>query len=253
MVISRVAEGRVWHALVDDEVVGRGHALQRPDRRVFLSIDAWGDEIFHQLAAAMLADLPAPLYTVVDDDDTDLLALWRSVGFAAHRLEREYVLPTDPRSTRLGMRPPPEGVSILSAGMARADLLDDLDRVVRAEVDATLGWQSMPAELLGRPGGGGVLYPSTYVVAQDEDGQYVGLARVAPLPRRPRLGLIAVRMSHRRRGVARGLLAEVLGSAHSAGVTSVFAEVDELNAPAKALFEGVGAKFDGGAVELVHR
>jgi hypothetical protein len=66
LVITRVAE-RQWHALDDDLVVGRGDASPRPDGRLFLSIDAWHDDVFTHLAQAMLAALPRPLYTVVDE------------------------------------------------------------------------------------------------------------------------------------------------------------------------------------------
>jgi len=55
VVITRVAE-RQWHALEDDLVVGRGDALQRPDGRLFLSIDAWHAPVFDRLAAAMAGD-----------------------------------------------------------------------------------------------------------------------------------------------------------------------------------------------------
>ncbi|WP_308445502.1 hypothetical protein [Streptomyces rubradiris] len=33
--------------------------------RLYISIDAWHDTAFDRLAAAMLAELPAPLYTLV--------------------------------------------------------------------------------------------------------------------------------------------------------------------------------------------
>jgi GNAT superfamily N-acetyltransferase len=253
VVIARVAEGLHWHALEDDVVVGRGHALHRPDGRVFLSVDTWHDDVFHRLVEAMLSDLPAPVYTVVDQDERDALARWRGAGFVAHRREREYIVPTDPRLTGLDGVSPPPGVTILPLGRAEEGPLRALDRALRAEVDATLGWQSMPAEVLAGPGGKpGVLDPSRYAVAARGE-RYVGLARVAPLPRRPRLGLIAVRIGQRRRGVARALLAEVLCSLHRSGIATVSTEVDERNAPAMALFEGVAATHAGGAVELRRR
>ena len=71
LVITRVA-ARQWHALDDDAVVGRGDASARPDGRLFLSIDAWHDDVFARLAQAMLATLPRPLYTVVDEADRAL-------------------------------------------------------------------------------------------------------------------------------------------------------------------------------------
>ncbi|WP_405577752.1 GNAT family N-acetyltransferase [Streptomyces sp. NBC_01190] len=250
MVIARVAEGVHWHALDDDEVVGRGYALHRPDGRVFLSVDSWQDDVFHRLADAMLADLPAPVYTVVDDDDREVLARWQGVGFVPHRREREYVVPTDPATTGLD-RPPPPGVTVLPVGQAAEAPLRALDQALRDEV-GPVGWQSMPAEVLVRPdGSGGVFDPSRYAVAV-RDGRYVGLARVAPLPRRPRLGLLAVRTDHRRLGIARAMLTEVLGSLHRSGIAELSTEVDEDNAPALALFESAGARHLRDAVELLH-
>jgi RimJ/RimL family protein N-acetyltransferase len=246
MVIARVTEGLHWHALDDDEVVGRGHALHRPDGRVFLGVDSWRDDVFHQLVAVMLADLPAPVYTVVDEDDGELLARWRNAGFVAHRREREYVVHTDPRVTGLDPAPVPPGLTILPAGQAAEGPLRELDRVLRKEIGAT--WQSMPAEVLAPA----LIDVSRYVVAA-QDGRYVGLARLTRLPRRPRLGLLAVRIGHRRRGVARALLAELLGSLHLSGAGAVSTEVDELNVAATALFEGIGARPVGVAVELRHR
>ncbi|MFC7478833.1 GNAT family N-acetyltransferase [Luedemannella flava] len=84
-------------------------------------------------------------------------------------------------------------------------------------------------------------------------GQYVGLVRVAPLPRQPRIGLIAVRSDLRRRGIARALLAEVLGSAHRRGIATASADVHQSNGAAIALFEGVGARRTGSNLELVLR
>nr|BFE78158.1 hypothetical protein GCM10020093_007590 [Planobispora longispora] len=75
VVITRVAETQ-WHAVEDDLTVGRGYTSRRPDGRLFLSIDAWRGAAFEQLADAMLADLPKPLYTVVDEADLDLASQW---------------------------------------------------------------------------------------------------------------------------------------------------------------------------------
>jgi GNAT superfamily N-acetyltransferase len=252
VVIDRIVEGLRWHALDDDEVVGRGDALRRPDGRVFLGIDAWRAEVFHKLAATMLADLPGPVYTLVDGDDHAAQALWRGAGFVARRLERVYTIPTDPEVTGLGQVSPPPGVTILPMGQAEEGPLCELDRVVRKEVSATDGWESMPTELRTRPDGTvGVIDPSTYVVAA-QDGEYLGQARVALVPRRSRLGLVAVRAAHRRRGLARAMLAEMLGSLHRSGISSLITEVDDLNKPAMALFEGIGAQHVGDALELLH-
>ncbi|HEY3478256.1 MAG TPA: GNAT family N-acetyltransferase, partial [Streptomyces sp.] len=97
VVITRVAQ-RHWHALEDDRVVGRGEACPRPDGRLFLGIDAWHEAVFDRLAAAMLPDLPRPLYTVVDEADLDLTAAWARAGFTTRRREGEYIVPTGPVS-----------------------------------------------------------------------------------------------------------------------------------------------------------
>jgi ribosomal protein S18 acetylase RimI-like enzyme len=250
-VISRVAESQ-WHAVEDDRVVGRGDASRRPDGRIFLGIDAWHGAVFDQLADALLADLPKPLYTVVDEADLDLTSHWERAGFTTRRREWEYLVPTDPRTTGLGSGLPPPGVTIVAVGEAQQAPLRTLDRVIRDEVEATVGWQEMPAEVLPRPDGATLLDPSKYAVAAQSD-QYVGLVRVAPVTRQPRIGLIAVRADRHRRGIARALLANVLGSLHYNGIETASAEVNQSNAAATALFEGVGARRAGSNLELVLR
>ncbi|MEU4419588.1 GNAT family N-acetyltransferase [Actinoplanes sp. NPDC024001] len=241
-VVTQVSE-RHWHALGDDRVVGRGEASRRPDGRLFLSIDAWQETAFDRLAGAMLTQLPKPLYTVVDEADLDLLTSWERIGFAPRRREWEYVVPTGP-----GAAPPPAGVTIIAAGEADEGRLRALDQDIRDEVEATVGWHNMPAEVLVRP----LLDPAAFTVAE-RSGDYVGLVRVAPLPRQPRIGLIAVRKDLRRRGIARALLAEVLRSAHRRGIATASADVHQSNAAAVALFEGAGARRAGSNLELVLR
>ncbi|MEV6877851.1 GNAT family N-acetyltransferase [Amycolatopsis sp. NPDC051128] len=251
VVITRVAELH-WHALEDDRVVGRGEASPRPDGRIFLSIDAWHDVVFERLAEAMLPALPRPLYTVVDEEDVELTSQWRRAGFATRRREWEYLVPTDPRTTGLGAVLPPPGVTIVPVGEADDGLLRELDRVIRDEVEATVGWQEMPAEVVPRPDGVTVLDPSKYAAAV-EAGHYVGYVRLAQVIRQPRIGLIAVRDGVRRRGIARALLAEALGSLHRNGTGTASAEVNEANGAALALFDRVGARRAGSNLELVVR
>lgn len=106
-VITRVATDQ-WHAVDDDLVVGRGDTSRRPDGRLFISVDAWHDAVFDRLAAAVLAELPAPLYTVVDAGDSDATTNWRRAGFTVHRRERQYLLmPAEAQTTA----PPPAGLA----------------------------------------------------------------------------------------------------------------------------------------------
>jgi ribosomal protein S18 acetylase RimI-like enzyme len=241
LVITRVAE-RQWHALDDDLVVGRGDALPRPDGRLFLGIDAWHDDVFAHLAETMLAALPRPLYTVVDEADLDLRTRWVQAGLTTRRREWEYVM----SSGGDGAQPSP-GLTLLPTGTAELAALHHLDHTIRAEIESTIGWDQMPAAVLSRP-----LDPTHYAVAA-EAGAYVGLARLALLPRHTRIGLIAVRSDRRRCGIARALLAEVLAATRARGVDTVSADVHEANTAAIALFESAGARRTGSNLELVIR
>ncbi|MER7754687.1 GNAT family N-acetyltransferase [Kitasatospora sp. NPDC097643] len=248
LVVTRISDTQ-WHAVADDRVVGHGDAARRPDGRLFISVDAWHAAVHDRIAAAMLTDLPTPLHTVVDEADHDTKSAWERAGFTVARREWGYCVPTDPQLTGLGPVRPPSGVSVLAAGEAEEGPLRALDRVVRDEVEATAGWRTMPAEVLPRPAGVTLLDPAKYAVARERD-RYVGLVRVTPLPRRPRIGLIAVRADSHRRGIARALLAHTLGALHDRGTTTAWAEVDESNTAAVALFEGIGARREGSTLEL---
>jgi ribosomal protein S18 acetylase RimI-like enzyme len=249
LVITRVSDTQ-WQALADDRVVGSGDASRRPDGRVFLSVDTWHDAAFDRLADAMIAELPAPVHTLVDEHDLELRAAWERAGFVAGRREGEYVVPTDPGVTGLDPLALPPGLTVLPAGTADEGLLRALDRTIRDEIAATVGWQSMPAEVRPLPPGVTVVDPSHYAVAV-RSGQYVGLVRVALVTRRPRIGLIAVRADQRRQGVGRALLAHALGALHLGGTDSAWAEAQESNAAALTLLQHAGARRVGGNLELL--
>lgn len=236
---------RQWHALDDGRLAGRAEATTRPDGRTFLSVDAWHRSVFDQLARTMLAALPEPLHTVVDETDHELLDGWRQAGMTIRRREWEYTVPTSP-----GIADPPPGVTILPAGSAEDGPLRQLDRVIRAEVDATVGWDDMPAEIRPRTGGDTVVDPALYAVAA-ENGEYTGLLRVVQVTRLPRLGLLAVRADRRRRGIGRALLTGTLAALHRAGITTASAEVKETNEAATALLESVGARCATSTLELM--
>ena len=244
--ISRVA-GNQWHAVENDLVVGRGHASCRLDGRTFLSVDTWRDAVFDRLAAAMLADQSKPRYTVVDETDRDLAASWVRAGFATWRRESEFVVPTGLTRTTV-----PSGVLIATADDVAEAPLRELDQAIRAEVESTVGWQTMPAEVLPWQGGTRPIDPSKYTVAVRDD-RYVGLVRVATMTRRPRIGLVAVLSAEQRHGIALALLSQVLSGLHRSGFEAATAEVDETNTAATALFKGLGARRTGSSLELIRR
>src|SRR5262249_51514728 len=126
--------------------------------------------------------------------------------------------------------------------------LRELDRAIRDEVEAGIGWDAMPAEVLPHQNAD----PSKYAVAAQSD-RYVGLVRVATVTRRPRIGLIAVRAGPPRAGIAPALLAHVLGALHHCGMQTASAEVDETNTAATALLDGVAARRTASSLELVLR
>ena len=107
----------------------------------------------------------------------------------------------------------------------------------------------MPAEVLSRPGGVGIVDPSRYAVAA-APGRYLGLVRLVTATRQPRIGLVAVRADEQRRGIARALLAHVLGKLDDRGIATASAEVDESNEAALALFEGIGSRRMSSNLEL---
>jgi len=253
IVVVRVTEGVHWHALEDDVVVGKGYALHRPDGRVFVSADTWRDDVFEVVAEAMVGDLGGPVFTIVDEDDREHLGRWSALGFRDHRHEDEFLLPTDPAATGLADAAPPPGYTLVTADAVDEERLRDLDERLRGDVPGSDGWVSTPEDFRGQTYDSRWFDPTTYLVAvhDDGDGAYAGLARVWRGRRVPRLGLVGVLPAHRRRGLARALLAAAFRPVHRRGIAQVSAEVDETNAASQALLRSIGATRTGGAVELV--
>lgn len=246
-VITRVTEGH-WRAVADDREVGRGDASRRPDGRIFVSVDAWHGAFFDRLAEAMLAELPRPLHTMVDGFDHDTRARWERAGMTVRRREWLYQVPI---GSRPDVVPPPAGVTLLPVGAAEEGPLQEAYSAIRAEIDATVGWATMPVEVPPRPAGA-LLDPSRFAVAAGRE-RYEGLVGVVARRRHARIGLVAVRADRRRHGIGRALLVDVLAALHRGGIDTASADIDESNVAAMALFDGVGARRLGSGLELVIR
>ncbi|MGI5130070.1 GNAT family N-acetyltransferase [Pseudonocardia sp. CA-107938] len=235
-VIDRVAEGR-WRAVADGREIGRGDASRRPDGRIFVSVDAWHGDVFDQLAAAVLAELPRPLHTMVDEVDHDTVERWERAGMALRRREWLYALPVGP-----GHAVPLAGVTLLPVGAAEEEPLRTAWAALGAEIEATAGW----------PPPGAPCDPTRYAVAAGPDG-YDGLVRVVTRRRHARIASIAVRAERRRLGIGRALLVDVLATLHRAGIDTASADVDESNTAALALFDSIGGRRMSSGLELVLR
>lgn len=248
MAIVEVAPGREWHALDDDVVVGRAHVLRRPDRRVFVAVDAWHADVGAALLDAVLDAVPGPLHAVLGEDDAVQRALFGLAGFAEVRREDEVLVPVT--AVPAGARPgPPAGIELVSAADVPVEQLCRLDEQLRGDVPGTAGWVNdldTFRELSFDPRW---FDPATYVVAL-AGGEPVGLVRVHRRARVPRLGLVGVLPAHRRRGLATALLHRAFAPLVAAGTAEVSAEVDAADTAAWALLRRHGAYRTGGTVEL---
>jgi ribosomal-protein-alanine N-acetyltransferase len=114
----------------------------------------------------------------------------------------------------------------------------DLDRAaaLHAESFTALGeraWTRQDlAELVASPGVAGLLL--------QVDGHDAGLALCRVAADEAELLTIAVRPAHRRKGLARRLLAAVIDHVRSAGAQALFLEVGVDNAAARSLYEAQG-------------
>jgi GNAT superfamily N-acetyltransferase len=252
--VVRASPGLVWRAFDGDQAAGAVRAFLRPDNRWFVAFDTCRADAYGVLLAAVAEDTGADLHATADEADGQALDRLARLGFTVSRRESDYVIPTDPAATGLDGACEPEGIVIISAADADEDQLRLLDDALRQDVPGTAGWTWDPGDFREQTFDSAQYDPATYLIAFDtESGRYVALARVWNRPGRPRLGLIAVTRPYRRRGLARALLARAFGVLHQRGQTLVTAEVDDTNTASRSLLLNLGARRDGGSVELVKR
>jgi len=198
-------------------------------------------------------DLPVGrlVYVTVDEGDDARRRSLERLGFTFSRRELVLSIPTDPASWNVASVAPPPGITLASADAVEEKRLRLLDDLLRQDVPGTNGWKWSSSGFHEETYGSPDFNPAAYLVAQDAGDEYVGIVRLWMKPGAPRLGFIGVRADWRRRGLARSLVARVLGVAHEYGQAEVRTEVDELNTASKRLLFSFDGRQVGALRELV--
>ncbi|MGH3171768.1 MAG: GNAT family N-acetyltransferase [Trebonia sp.] len=251
--VTRESTADAWRALDGTTVAGEVRVWRRPDGRKQLFFDTWRADAYLPLTRAVARDLGQDLYTMLDDAEFDAFDACVNAGFAVRRRESHYRIPTDPALTGLDRAALPDGMAVLSARDADIGRLMLLDDDLRQDVPGSEGWHWEPQDFRDETFGR-AFDPETYLIAVAPGGaDYAGLTRVWINRAGPRLGLIAVRVPYRRRGLARALLRQVFQVLHDRGQRNVTAEADDENEASVTLLTSLGARRTGGSVELVRR
>jgi ribosomal protein S18 acetylase RimI-like enzyme len=241
-----------WEALTPVGAVGQVVVRRRPDQRMFALFRDVAPEAYGPLVRAIDRDVEVALCTSVDVADEHRFEHLGAVGFRPVRREGAYLVPVTEALETIGDAPLPDGYTLQNVLEVPADDLRRLDDRLRQDVPGTDGWTwdelGFREETYGSEGFDPQLY---WIAVRASTGEPAGLVRVWNRPDRPRLGLIAVLAHHRRRGIARALLAEVFRTLRSRGVATVGCEVDDTNDASLALLLGLGARRVGGTVEMV--
>jgi len=230
--------------------IGTATAWVRPDGRCFVSFT--GDAREPLLDAIVKRVGTVTLHATAPASDDEQLARYQRLGFAIERRERVYAIDVARACHVLSRASTPDGVTFVSPEEADLDRLRVLDDTLRGDVPGTDGWK-WTAEQFRDETFGSQYDPDLYAVAVDAaTGDYVGIARVWNNPSRPRLGMIGVVRSHRRRGLARASMARVLAVLATRGTPEITTEVDVTNEASSSLMLSLGASVTGELMELAH-
>ena len=227
--------------------------LVRPDGRCLVRC-AGGWTLDAAAEAAQLAGRRrASAVAHVDERATVELAALTDAGFTVARREAHVVFEIEQALLALGEASPPDGVSITSAAHVDEERLRLLDDELRQDVPGSSGWRSTPEEFREHTFADPAFDARTYLVAVDSGtDELVGLVRIWMNPEGPRLGMVAVKRKHRRRGIGSMLVAQALRAVHAAGAAEVRTEYDLTNSGSRVLFEGIGARRLRTVLELVY-
>src|SRR5215472_14682908 len=119
--IVRAPSALLWYVLDGDVVAGEVSGRLRPDGRCFLYFDAWRPDVYPPLAEAVAQELGCDLYVSLDDAEFDALDACAVAGFAEHRRQSFYRIPTEAAVTGLAHSAMPDGLDVLSAADADVD------------------------------------------------------------------------------------------------------------------------------------
>jgi RimJ/RimL family protein N-acetyltransferase len=227
----------VWQAHRDRVPAGRLLLVERPDGRRYLvprEADRASLEALLAVALPDLADTELRIEVGDDDGHSDPCA---THGFVVERREHHLSLSTGGAADLAAATPVPDDVEVLPVDAVPVTDLAALDEELRQDVPGTDGWRSDPAALRAELDDAAT-DPATYLVARDVAvDRCVGLVRVWWNPGGPRLGLVGVVRTHRRRGLALALTARVLAVVAERNLPGVATEVDARNTASLALCE----------------
>jgi GNAT superfamily N-acetyltransferase len=230
-----------WLAWDGERVVGEMECRLRPDGKCGLDFGPCAPEAYPLLAA----QIPGAVRTMVDAADRAAVDGLTGAGFATVRVEDRYSIPVRPVDAAT-----PEGLRVISAADTELELLMELDCALREDVPGSTGWQPDTEWFREQTYDSPYFDPRTYLIALDGE-RYIGLVRVwnGPKPL-PRLGLIGVLPEHRRRGLARALIAHAFEVLSARGATEAIAEADRTNTASTTLLAQLGGVVTGSDVEL---
>ncbi|MEV0648606.1 GNAT family N-acetyltransferase [Phytomonospora sp. NPDC050363] len=238
-----------WIAADDGDALGVVTSHLRGDDRLFGYFGGDLARTAGPLAATVAAALRRDLHVSVDETDTPAFL---AAGFRRVRAEDRFRVPFAAVLDRLGEHTVPEGHTLLTADAADPARLLELDTELRQDVPGSECWAPDPVWFREETFDSPCFSADGYLVAvDDETGEYCGLARFWRNTDGPRLGLLAVRATHRGRGLGAALLWQAARAASRWGFDEFTAESDPSTDVMHGWLTRLGGIRTGADVELV--